>query len=55
MMKRSTGYTELQERVLNSIHSLFNSLFCFNVEIEEIKLSFNEITESIKFMNRILN
>ena len=55
MMKRSIGYTGLQERVLNSIHSLFNNLFCFNVEIEEIKLLFNEINERIKFMNRILN
>ena len=55
MMKRSTGYTGLKKRVLNSIHSLFNNLFCFNIEIEEIKLSFNEITERIKFINRILN
>ena len=55
MIQRSTGYTEIQEKVFHSIHSLFNNLFCFNVEIEEIKLLFNEITERIKFINKILN
>ena len=55
MMKRSTEYTELQEKVLHSIHFLFNNLFCFNIEIEEIKLLFNEITKRIKFINKILN
>ena len=55
MMKRSTGYTEFQEKVLHSIHSLFNNLFCFNIEIEEIKLLFNDITKRIKFINKILN
>ena len=39
----------------SSFNSLFNNLFCFNIEIEEIKLLFNEIIKRIKIINKILN